>query len=135
MAKEMKAAVCTFKRLTQFTRKSSPQLVRTVQATSFIDVEHPLVIWLSRTWDPTGSKFACWILDNKTFAANIAVSCMNLLQYFIYVPGKMGSQTVLAIELYVQWDPRIIENVLMDAIFVQLDQKSVDLLVLYIQVI
>jgi hypothetical protein len=80
-----------------------------------------------------GLRFHCGVLHNKKIAANIIVSLLNLLIH-LHV-WENGKSTAIAIELYVQWDPGIIENVLMAAMFIQLAQKSADLHVLYANVL
>lgn len=108
--KQMKVACQS---LIHFTQKSSSQLVRTLEATSFFHAEHLLVTWLCRTWDPGASRFPCGVLNNKIFATNINVSFLNLLIHLhVWEDGK---STALAMELYVQWDPGIINIILMDA--------------------
>lgn len=127
MVKQMKA---TCQILVQFTHKSSPQLVCIVEATSFFHVEHLWVPWLSRTWDPGSSRFRCWVLHNNFFAANI-------IFYFLLIHLHVledGQSTALAGELHIQWDPGIVENVLMATMFVQLPLKSVALHVLYTKI-
>lgn len=112
--KQMTTSMPKRQSLVQFTKKPPPQLVRTVQAILFVHVEHLLVTWLSRTWDPRGSSYTCWVLNSKHFAGTIRISFMNLPLDLNAVEDSKCR--ILAVELYFQWDPGTMLNAFIDAI-------------------
>jgi hypothetical protein len=131
--KQMTSRMCRCKSLIQFTHKPSAIPVLTVRAILFVYVQCLLASRLSRHLYPAGSLYAGWVQNSKHFSGTMNIHSMNLLLDFnVWEDSKSG---ILAIELCFQWDPGIIENVLMEALFVQLSWKSVELPVLYIQVI
>lgn len=74
----MEVAVCTCQRFIQFTHKSLPQLVRIVHATSSFPLEHLMVKWLSRTWDPGGgSRVARSALLSTPFVGHTSAYSKN----------------------------------------------------------